>query len=238
MKTSADTEDEVSKRPAYEVPAHLKDLPPEELPEEHRGSVLSEIEQFRMAAAAREEATRKRELELERQRAAERARRADQQQPHQSRPSPNGRGSEGPQSYQRPVPFVQSSRDEKPAAQLEPEELDELEERRRREEKDAHSRAAAAESERAYLAKERQRIAFWEKEMDKERRDKERTEKDAIALLRKWEDWRDSSASERELFYTDRFVFAWHRYAMSRLVTDSFDPDAVEQKALEALPLA
>ncbi|EPQ25915.1 uncharacterized protein PFL1_06589 [Pseudozyma flocculosa PF-1] len=200
--------DNTESRPAYEVPAHLKDLPPEELPEEHRGSVLSEIEQFRQAAAAREEATRRREVELEQQRAAERARRAGQQQQQQQQQGhqpghANGR-SQDPQSYQRPVGFVPASHDQRPESDLEPEELDELQERKRRERKLADERASAAEAERMYAVKERQRLAHWEKELGRDKVEKERAEREAVALLRKWEDWRDDVAREKELFHTDR----------------------------------
>lgn len=55
---------------ASAVPAHLRDLPPEDLPEEHRKSVLGEIDKFRQASAAREEEKKRRERVLERERGA------------------------------------------------------------------------------------------------------------------------------------------------------------------------
>ncbi|KAN0059838.1 hypothetical protein ACQY0O_008412 [Thecaphora frezii] len=220
MSEAGAVDESTDSRPAYEVPAHLKDLPPEELPEEHRGSVLSEIEQFRQAAAAREEATRRREAELERQRAEERARRAGQQAATQS----NGRPQD-PQSYQRPVGFVPASHEKQPDANLEPEEQDELHEKRRRERKQADERAAAIEAERMYAVKERQRLAFWEKEMDRERHEKDRLEREAIALIREWEDWRDDVAFDTELFYTDRKRWRHHRQPLRQREEEADERD-------------
>ena len=54
----------------YEIPSHLKDLSMSEIPVNRRKHVLSEIEKFRLGAVASDAADRKRELELERQRAA------------------------------------------------------------------------------------------------------------------------------------------------------------------------
>lgn len=149
--------EEEEKGPAYEVPAHLRDLPPEELPEEHRGSVLSEISMFREQAAKREEAKKLRESELERQRAADRAR-ANMSGPGASRGgsgqsmhgTPNGQGYyEGAQSYLKPVGFVPGQggsgtpSEGRPVTDMEPEEQDEDEERRRRERKEFEVIAAA-----------------------------------------------------------------------------------------------
>lgn len=124
------------------VPAHLKDLPPEDVPEEHRSSVLGEIDKFRQASAAREEEKRMRERVLERER---------MQQAHMAggsgpgRPSgprvggaptgPNGAAGSNPQSFNHGAPsFVQARADAgaKSLEDMDPEEADEVEHQRRK----------------------------------------------------------------------------------------------------------
>ena len=194
-------------KPGYVVPDHLKDLPPEELPEDQRATVLSEIQQFRQAAAARDAETRKREAEFERQRAMERARRAHLQAAAASSSSSssslrNGCSADDPQSYRRPLDFHSaSSYDAKADIARQPEEADQVEEQQRQGSKKA---AAAADAERAYLVRERQRLAHWEKEQDKEQAENAKWERDGVALLKRWSDWRDDTATRKELFYTDR----------------------------------
>lgn len=190
-------------RPGYTVPDHLKDLPPEELPEESRGTVLSEIEHFRQAAAARDAESRRKEAELERQRASERARIVGTQSSSSSSIR-NGAMEDGPQSYRRPVEFQTSSRSQEVQVHRDPEEQDEIDWRRKQDANAARKQADAAEAERSYSVKERQRLARWEREADRQQADRDRSERDAVALLRKWEDWRDETATKRELFYTDR----------------------------------
>ncbi len=185
-------------RPGYVVPDHLKDLPPEELPEDQRATVLSEIEQFRLAAAARDAETRRREAEFERQRAVERARRADLQ-------ASSSRNGEDAQSYRKPVDFhAASSYDAQADVVREPEDADQVAEDERRERAQASARAAASDAERAYLVRERQRLTHWQKEADRQAADAERCERDAAVQLRRWTEWSDESATRKELFYTDR----------------------------------
>ncbi|SAM82750.1 related to SNU71-component of U1 snRNP required for mRNA splicing via spliceosome [Ustilago bromivora] len=196
-------------KPGYVVPDHLKDLPPEELPEDQRATVLSEIQQFRQAAAARDAETRRREAEFERQRAMERARRAHLQAAAASSSSSsssssslrNGHSADDPQSYRRPLDFHSaSSYDAKADIARQPEEADQVEEQQRQ----GRKKAAAADAERAYLVRERQRLAHWEKEQDKEQAENAKWERDGVALLKRWSDWRDDTATRKELFYTDR----------------------------------
>ncbi|KAJ1018938.1 hypothetical protein NDA16_004741 [Ustilago loliicola] len=221
-------------KPGYVVPDHLKDLPPEELPEDQRATVLSEIEQFRQAAAARDAETRQREAEFERQRALERARRAhlEAAAASSSSSSRNGRSPDDPQSYRRPVDFhTASSYDAKADAAREPEEADEIEEQQRQERKKAAARAAAADAERAYLVRERQRLAHWEKEQDKEQAENEKWEREGVALLRRWSDWRDDAATRKELFYTDRQRWRQFRAPARRREEEADERDrAAEQE--------
>ncbi|TKY84788.1 hypothetical protein EX895_005868 [Sporisorium graminicola] len=223
-------------KPGYVVPDHLKDLPPEELPEDQRATVLSEIEQFRQAAAARDAETRRREAEYERQRAVERARRENLQAqaaaaaatPASSSSSSlrNGRSLDDPQSYRRPLDFhAASSYDSKTDSAREPEDADEIEEQQRQERKKAAAQAAAADAERAYLARERQRLAHWEKEQDRQQAETEKWEREKVTLLRRYEDWDDDSATRKELFYTDRHRWRQFRASARRREEEADDRD-------------
>lgn len=133
------TRPKVSSTTLFEVPAHLRDLTEEELPEEHRGSVLSEIDKFRQTSQVREEDQKRREMEVERIKAEERRNKVmEERKKAQAELNPsvtNGTGVNG---------FVGSSsngadtggKDEK---DMEPEEWDELEEKRRKERKKTES---------------------------------------------------------------------------------------------------
>lgn len=139
-----------------EVPAHLRDLTEEELPEEHRGSVLSEIDKFRQTSQVREEDKRRREQEMERIKAEERRSKlieerkkaqAELNEPSSSSSS-SGAGAGVGMNGTKVNGFVSSSsavngigngtlgKDEK---DMEPEERDELEEKRRKERKKTES---------------------------------------------------------------------------------------------------
>jgi len=131
---NADSGDEPER---FEIPAHLKDLQEDEIPEERRNDVISEIEKFRLGAVARDAAARRRELELERRRAAALA----AQQVHDT-PSP--RVAEAPAT-----------------PDVDPEAADEAAEAARRAEEDeAHDRAMRA-AEAAYAPRERARLERW-----------------------------------------------------------------------------
>lgn len=239
----AEVETDPSK-PGYVVPDHLKDLPPEELPEDQRATVLSEIEQFRQQAAARDAETKRREAEYERQRAVERARRENLQaaaaaaaaaSSSSSSGSRNGRSTDDPQSYRRPVEFhAANAYDAKADAAREPEEVDEIEEKERQERKKAAARAAAADAERAYLVRERQRLAHWDKEQDREQAEADKREREQVAALRRYEDWNDDSATRKELFYTDRQRWRQFRASARRREEEADDRDRtaeVQEKA-------
>ncbi len=191
--------------------------------------MLGEIEQFRQAAAARDAETRRREAEFERQRAVERARRENLQASSSSR---IGRSADDPQSYRRPVDFHSaSSYDAKLDAAREPEEADEIEEKERQERKKAATRAAAADTERAYLVRERQRLSHWEKEQDRVQAETEKWEREAVSLLKRWEDWSDDNATRKELFYTDRQRWRQFRASARRREAEADDRDrALEEQ--------
>lgn len=203
-------------KPGYVVPDHLKDLPPEELPEDSRETVLGEIEQFRQAAAARDAETRRREAEFERQRVAERARR-------EAATASTSRAD--PQSYRRPVDFHPASYDVKTDTAREPEDIDEMEEAARVERKKAASRSAAADAERSYSVRERQRLSHWEKVSDKQADEETRWQREGVGLLKKWEGWSDESATRKELFYTDRNRWRSFRASARRREEDADERD-------------
>ena len=90
------------------IPSHLKDLPPEELPEEHRTSVLSEIDKFRQASAAREEEKKRRDRVLEQERRMQQGGGWGPQQggPQGPMDGPSRPAGDGRQSYNKPLDFV------------------------------------------------------------------------------------------------------------------------------------
>ncbi len=226
-------------RPAYETPAHLKDLTEEELPEEVRGSVLGEIAQFRVTASAREEDKRKREAELARirQQEQEQARLQQQQQEQaagdSSRAGPSGSGGgayEGAQSYRRPVGFVQPTEiNGKRREDMDPEERDELEERLRKQKLEEDRQVDAQIAENKYLAKERVRMAKWEKEAERDRLDETRKADEAARFRRRCERW----DAEREPFYFERS--RWRRQRQGDLAREEAadERDAAEEAAQE-----
>lgn len=129
---------------ATAVPAHLRDLPPEDLPEEHRKSVLGEIDKFRQASAAREEEKRRRERVLERERSYASGSSSSVAPP--TGPRSAAAGGHDPQSFNHGAPgFVRESGSSSGAGSggdaaphpaqedLDPEELDERAERKRKE---------------------------------------------------------------------------------------------------------
>ncbi|CAD6919460.1 unnamed protein product [Tilletia controversa] len=226
---SARNEGAETSTPSYEISAHLKDLTSEDLPEEHRGSVLNEIEQFRQAAAAREEAARKKEFELEKQRAREREERERRSGPNGSSSSgPSGSRGHGrfgpgadPQSYNRPLGFVSERVKQEGAAaedlsNLDPEERDEIEERRRKKQKEADDERTFRDAEHRAVGRERARIAHWERELAKEKSDAERRLRDKESMLRFYQSWTEEEAQEKEMFYYDRSRWRHHRLNLRR----------------------
>jgi len=182
--------------PSFSVPSHLKDLPPEDLPEEHRGSVLSEIDKFRQSSAARDEERKRRERiqEIERTRIASSS---------GGRNNGHDLSSNDRQSYQRPLGFVASSQTQE-ENNISPDERDAREEERRQlREKDAKLRESQ-EAERRFLAVEKTRLAHWERELDKQSAIEEKREQRARAMRKLAETWDQSREVERDMFYVDR----------------------------------
>lgn len=213
---------------ASAVPSHLKDLPPEDVPEEHRTSVLSEIDKFRQASAAREEEKRRRERVMERERM------------NSSRAGPSAASSadrfgsssssnvNDPQNYNHGAPnFVKpSTQAPAAAAPLDPEEADEMEERRRQEVKRKEDERRASEALAAYTHRERTRLAHWDRILDDAAAEKARREKAKGQLLRRTEEWDEQAERNHELFYVDRPRWRHFRGPMLRREMDEDEADA------------
>ncbi|CAO1612684.1 unnamed protein product [Parajaminaea phylloscopi] len=222
------------------VPAHLKDLPPEDVPEEHRTSVLSEIDKFRQASAAREEEKRHRERAIERERQAAL---------HRSSGYGDGRsdraGGHDPQSFVSGAPaFVKPSSSSsspavssQPAADMDPEEADELEEQRRRAAKRKDEERRANDALAAYTHRERTRLSHWSRVIDDSSAETQREEKAKAQLVRRTEEWNDEAEHGRELFYVDRTRWRHFRGPMLRREMEEDEADAKreaeEQKKAE-----
>ncbi|WFD04992.1 hypothetical protein MVES1_000317 [Malassezia vespertilionis] len=116
----------------YEIPAHLKDLRPEELGANRPANILSEIEKFRIAAVARDAEDRRRTLEVEKRRAA-----ASQDRVRSFSPA------HAPSDVDDPEAADVAAEQARCAARTE---------RIQRE---------ASEAERIYARKEQDRVAYW-----------------------------------------------------------------------------
>lgn len=218
------------------VPAHLKDLPPEDVPEEHRSSVLGEIDKFRQASAAREEEKRRRERVLERDRLAAISRSGLGDGRH-------GRAdisaSHDPQSYTSGAPiFVPSSSSSSsaaveakttPAKELDPEEADEFEEQRRQEAKRKDDERRANDALAAYTHRERTRLLHWNRILDEAASENQRRDKAKAQLIRRTEEWDDTVEHNRELFYVDRLRWRHFRGPMLRREMDEDEADALRE---------
>lgn len=134
MRTRASDASEVDVS-VYEIPAHLKDLPADQVRGAKRVHVLSEIEKFRLSAVARDAAERKRELELERKRAA--------------------------LAQERRTPHEHSATPEPVAEEHDPEGADEAAERRRARAVAERRECEARDAERAYAEREQARVQYW-----------------------------------------------------------------------------
>jgi RNA-binding protein 25 len=177
----------------YNVPSHLNDLPPEELPEEHRGAVLSEIDKFRQASAARQEEKNRKDRvqELEKRRAAPRG------------PAATGRDANDRQSYLRPVDFVAKEGAEEEKS-LRADERDEQDEQRRSQREKDDLLRSAHDAERRYLDRERNRLMHWEREIAKDRSIEDGRRRDALSMQKLYEGWNVNRQVENNIFYVDR----------------------------------
>ncbi|KAJ7599897.1 hypothetical protein C8J56DRAFT_909077 [Mycena floridula] len=207
----------------YIIPPHLHDLQEADLPETQRGLVISEIAQFRERAAKRE----REKLKDVQMSIASEARRGSGA--NASGASANGAGGApaGPkrewgkpkqqalgkaeQGYSKPVDFVKATTQEKEKETKgktdEELEQDRKEARRRDEETSFRDR------ERRYEPRERQRLNALERNIARDRQQKERQDRDRVEMRSRLEIWDDDESDE--LFYVDRT--AWRRERLRRL---------------------
>lgn len=204
---------------APKIPQHLKDLAPEDLPENHRATTLSSIAQFRQAAVKKAQ----QKFDIDRQLDERRHAQMNQRPPPgaQHRSSYSSQGPAGspptgpataagdPQSLNRPVAFVGGSAPAGPSeGEPVPEPvLDDAERERERAEREFRRQEAIfLQRERQLEHRERSRIAAWERDQARERGLVEQEERDRAYMAEKLAMWDDDREAERgrELFYVDR----------------------------------
>ena len=213
---------------ADDTPAHLRDLPPEEIPEAHRQETLNMIEMFRSGAmvnpAVKSKQVQRHEREqrdkdrLEREQ-AERERERDQKANARKWGSRNSFGANDPQSFNKPIGFVrsgsnhaaQADRSEDIAVTLEQalsmEEQDEKAEKDRVARRSRDRELAFRDRERKFEGKERARLNEYDRDLARERaNDSSDTSARESALHKLLAVDDDKLAEKNELFYVNRWV--------------------------------
>ncbi|GAA6037221.1 hypothetical protein JCM8097_008628 [Rhodosporidiobolus ruineniae] len=212
------------------IPNHLKDLAPEDLPENHRQNTLSEISKFRERAVKK--AVDRHELNLqaeERRRQVEAQNRARQlQEQQQRRASTAGAGPDGLPANGGPA-----------AAETPVGELDDIRRERERAERESRQQEAVfRDRERRFEARERVRIQAWEREMARERNVAEQEERDRAFMAERLATWDDDREAERgrESFYIDRVRWRAQRKPLRAREAEADARDrAVEAQHLAAI---
>ncbi|KAJ1305644.1 hypothetical protein OPQ81_000640 [Rhizoctonia solani] len=218
------------------IPPHLQDLQEQDLPEEQRGLVLSEISLFRERSARRDKPPQV----VARQ----------SQHQHQHQPSGPTRAWGQPQQEKekgeshglasKPVGFVAATREkekEEPAkAPNEPEKTDEEREKERLETRRRDEDNSFRDRERRYEPRERQRIAAIERTMQREKGLARAEEKDRQELKQRLAEWDDDASDEP--FYVDRARWRQtrHRFLLSETQADDASR-ALEERQAEHLRL-
>ncbi|CAE6514027.1 unnamed protein product [Rhizoctonia solani] len=213
------------------IPPHLQDLQEQDLPEEQRGLVLSEISLFRERSARRDKPPQVV---------------ARQQQHHQ--PSGGARTWGQPQEKERgeshglankPIGFVQAKereREEPVKASAGPEKTDEEREKERLDARRRDEDNSFRDRERRYEPRERQRIAAIERAMQRERGLARAEDKDRQELRQRLSEWDDDASDEP--FYVDRARWrqARQRFLLSETQADDASR-AMEERQAEHLRL-
>ncbi|GAA5930631.1 hypothetical protein JCM1841_006822 [Sporobolomyces salmonicolor] len=230
-----------SSNPSVHIPNHLKDLAPEDLPENQRENTLSSIALFRERAMKKAQEKKELERQIEERRKAMIANKV-QQRPTPTPPAGatmgEQAGSPDPQSFNKPMSFVQAgpSSGSPAAPQPEPEIDDARRERERAEREHRQAEAVFRDRERRYEQRERARIAAWERERVRERGVAEQEDHDRSFMAERLATWDDDREAERgrESFYTDRIRWRAQRkpFRMREQEADARD------RALEAQHLA
>ncbi|TIB36818.1 hypothetical protein E3P86_02369 [Wallemia ichthyophaga] len=212
---------------ADDTPAHLRDLPPEEIPEAHRQETLNMIEMFRSGTMVnpavkskqvqRQEKEQRDKERLERDQ-AERERERDQKSNMRkwgSRSGISGSNVNDPQSFNKPVGFVRSSsshqQDRSEDLTMTLEQALSMAEQDEKAEKDRLSRRsrdrelAFRDRERKFEGKERARLNEYDRDLARERaNDSSDTSARESALHKLLAVDDDKLAEKNELFYVNR----------------------------------
>ncbi|QRV78825.1 RNA recognition motif protein [Ceratobasidium sp. AG-Ba] len=227
------------------IPPHLQDLQEQDLPEEQRGLVLSEISLFRERSARRDrppqvvaaqqarggrqwgqgQGDRDRDRERERERERERDWERDREREREQKERENEKAGESHGLGNKPVGFVKESGAPAGNAPLktdEEREKERLDARRREEDNSFRDR------ERRYEPRERQRIAAIERQMQRERGLARAEEKDRQELGQRLAEWDDDQSDEP--FYVDRA--RWRQTRARFLASETAADD--QSRALEA----
>ncbi|CAE6416572.1 unnamed protein product [Rhizoctonia solani] len=217
------------------IPPHLQDLQEQDLPEEQRGLVLSEISLFRERSARRDKPPQ-----------------VVARQP-QHQPSGNQRAWGQPQQEKekgeshglasKPIGFVQASKDkererekDEPVKASADEKTDEEREKERLEARRRDEDNSFRDRERRYEPRERQRIAAIDRTMQREKGLARAEEKDRQELKQRLSEWDDDASDEP--FYVDRARWrqARHRFLLSETQADD-QSRALEERQAEHLRL-
>ncbi|GAA5870360.1 hypothetical protein JCM3774_002709 [Rhodotorula dairenensis] len=210
------------------IPQHLKDLAPEDLPENHRATTLSSIAQFRQAAVKKAQSKYDIDRQLEERRHAQMNQRPPPSAQHRSSYSSQGpagsppmgpaaAAAADPQSLNRPVAFVGGAEGSASAEPAPEPVLDDAERERERAEREFRRQEAIfLQRERQFEHRERSRIAAWERDQVRERGMAEQEERDRAYMAEKLALWDDDREAERgrELFYIDRVRWRSQRKAL------------------------
>ncbi|GAB1524281.1 hypothetical protein RhiTH_007434 [Rhizoctonia solani] len=218
------------------IPPHLQDLQEQDLPEEQRGLVLSEISLFRERSARRDKPPQVVARQPQRQESGGGTRTWGQPQQDKEKGESHGLAS-------KPIGFVQATRDkekekQEPASKTpgEPEKTDEEREKERLEARRRDEDNSFRDRERRYEPRERQRIAAIERALQRERGLARAEEKDRQELKQRLAEWDDDASDEP--FYVDRARWRQtrHRFLLSETQADDASR-AMEERQAEHLRL-
>ncbi|CAE6451362.1 unnamed protein product [Rhizoctonia solani] len=218
------------------IPPHLQDLQEQDLPEEQRGLVLSEISLFRERSARRDKPPQVVARQPQRQESGGGTRTWGQPQQEKERGESHGLAS-------KPIGFVQATRDKEKEKQEsvskvsgEPEKSDEEREKERLEARRRDEDNSFRDRERRYEPRERQRIAAIDRALQRERGLARAEDKDRQELKQRLAEWDDDASDEP--FYVDRARWRQTRHRFLLTETQADDASrALEERQAEHLRL-
>ncbi|CAE7161272.1 unnamed protein product [Rhizoctonia solani] len=188
------------------IPPHLQDLQEQDLPEEQRGLVLSEISLFRERSARRDKPPQVVARQAPQHHHTPQSGTRTWGQPQQEKEKGESHGLAN-----KPIGFVQAKekeREEPVKANAGPEKTDEEREKERLDARRRDEDNSFRDRERRYEPRERQRIAAIERTMQRERGLARAEEKDRQELKQRLSEWDDDASDEP--FYVDRYVYSFN----------------------------